>query len=75
MRSLYRAIRLRRKFSDWFEAARPNDSNSNSAHRYFIAVLEKITNLFAQAVGKKAVDPSQANIGSASPGAYQEVKQ
>lgn len=75
MHALGRAIKLRRDFSNWFEIAKPDDHRSNSAHRYFVKVLEKIANLFLQAVGSTTVSPNGANTESAVSGAGREANQ
>ena len=73
MHALGRAIKLRQTFSDWFESARPNDQRSNSAHRYFIKVLERIANLFLQAAGTAAAGSKDVNTGNTVSGARNEV--
>lgn len=56
MHALGRAIRLRQRFSTWFETTRPDDHKSNSAHRHFVKVLERIADLFLQGEGTTTVD-------------------
>lgn len=75
MHALGRAIKLRRGFSNWFEIAKPDDHRSNSAHHYFVNVLEKIAKLFLQAAGTTTVSPSGANTESAASGTSKEVNQ
>lgn len=75
MHALRRAIKLRQSFSNWFETACPNDHNSNSAHRYFIKVLEKIADLFLQATGTTNVNSDEFNTGDTKSGGGRAVNQ
>ncbi|KAJ0123795.1 hypothetical protein J7T55_012264 [Diaporthe amygdali] len=59
--ALSRAIRLRRRFSNWFEAAQPDDRKSNSAHRYFVEVLERLARLFVQTSKNSTIGSDQTN--------------
>lgn len=75
MHALSRAIKLRRSFSNWFEITSPNDHKSNSAHRYFIKVLEKIADLFLQAVRTTTVNSDESDTGDAKSGAGRAANQ
>lgn len=75
MHALRRAIKLRQSFSNWFETTCPNDCKSNSAHRYFIKVLEKIADLFLQATGTTTVNSDESDTGDAKSGAGRAVNQ
>lgn len=75
MHALRRAIKLRRDFSNWFEVARPDDQRSNSAHRYFVTVLEKIANLLLQAAGTITIGSNGGSTESAVSGAGREANQ
>lgn len=75
MHALRRAIKLRQSFSNWFETNCPNDYKSNSAHRYFVNVLEKIADLFLQATGTIIVKSDEANTGNANCDASRPSKQ
>lgn len=75
MHALDRAIKLRKRFSDWFKVTRPDDQKSNSAHHYFRKVLEKIADLFIQTTGKSSVNLDEANTGHANSGTSRAGKQ
>lgn len=51
---------MRQEFSDWFKLSRPGDHKSNTAHQYFVKVLEKIESLFVEAAEKAAAHSNQA---------------
>lgn len=73
--ALGRAIKLRQRFSNWFEITRPDDHKSNSAHRYFVNVLEKIADLFLQAAGKTVTNSKISPPRDAISGASRAEKQ
>lgn len=75
MHALRRAIKLRQNFSNWFETTCPNDHKSNSAHRYFVNVLEKIADLFLQATRTTIVKSDEANTGNTNCDASKSSKQ
>lgn len=75
MHALGRAIKLRKRFSDWFEVTRPDDHKSNSAHHYFLKVLEQIADLFLQTTGKASVNLDEANTGHAKSGTNRTGRQ
>lgn len=73
--ALSRAIKLRQSFSNWFETTCPEDHKNNSAHRYFIKVLEKIADLFLQAIGTITVNSDKSDAGDAKSGAGRAANQ
>lgn len=73
--ALGRAIKLRQSFSNWFETTRPHDHKSNSAHRYFIKILEKIAGLFLQAIGTTTVNSDEFDTTDIKSGAVRAVNQ
>lgn len=75
LHALGRAINLRQSFSNWFEATRPSDHKSNSAHRYFVKVLEKIADLFLQATGTTIANSDEDDTGDANSDASRAGKQ
>lgn len=75
LHALGRAIKLRQRFSNWFKTTRPDDHKSNSAHQYFVEVLEEIADLFIQATGTTIVNSENADIADANSGASTAVQQ
>lgn len=66
---------MRQRFSNWFETTRPDDHKSNSAHRYFVKVLEKIADLFLQAEGATSVELDAAKTADTTSDASKAAPQ